>query len=803
MQLPTHKAEAATSVKTETFTADASPPELDKADTAVTTDNPPTPTSSVEIITGAPQKSWLSRAMAAGVEAPQTSRLTPTTPVAQPGWDSGTADMNIPVWMRPPPAYLPPGMPVRANLAALPPYKFPVSKAKQDAADISYNRQLALIQKEASPTPKQVESSPHLLPSPQMQSAPVFKGSPQVSSSTLTKNTEDKIFVRDQKAVESEKEPASLTPQKRLPPHLRTPDSTRGIVDDEKKHTEEQVKLPPHLRIPASRVTPSPKTTNDEVNEIRAEAPKQNINVNQDSKVPPHLRGTATHKSHQNEGKVSHQPTLALDEEVAAGLDAADKLNHDEEVAAVIQAESYSEELSPRRGPGAAIISTESFFDQDLPQPAQHLASGTRNHAFAQQNSLPAQPKASMAPQRAPMLQEVTNSRHNSNVNRGSRNAPRGNSVESAVKTGKRPARTADFLTFESDWAGNMAPPPIGSDLDNREKHDGSINVSAIEFWRQGPSGLKLDTEDPDFQTGKGHAGGEQNIISPINQADHIALPNDDDFSQARRGQNAAESVEKFNARMLADGKSPRSEDAEEKRSMTAAEKRANNRARAQEIEREKNRPIPPSEFAPAANIYIRPAEAKDMRQCMEIYNHYVTQTASVAELKPVDEVYWNNRFHEAVREHNPFVVAIHMGQKRYTNLKDVRRKKKENVVGFTVAADYGNQGTCYRYTVEVELYVDHVHLRQGIGGTLLDRMLSALDPGYHLIERSPFLGQYMMAKWIGGGHCICKTVVINILHEAADTDSVEWKRNWLSRDRIDFVYSGTLQRIGFKNENP
>lgn len=806
MQDPTQEAEASTPVKTETITANASRPEskdatstavkaetaiidashpgLNEADTTLTANHQDSQTSSIEIITEAPQKSCWSQAMD-----------------ADPGWDNETADLSTPAWMKSAPVTLIPGMPVRANLALLPPYKFPQSKKTQEIASTSFNRQLAGIKNEASPN----GTFPHLQPSPHIQSTPTEPGSHKYSTSSLAKNIEEKAVLRGQNVPQSEKAPATPKEQNAsLPPHLRTPDSARVASSLGKTPTDKEVKLLPHLRTPVSRVTPSPKTNHDETHEVHAEAPKNTITAECDNTVPSKSNDTANHKSRWHEGNVSYQPTLNVDEEVAASLGIINKLDYDEEVAAGLQAESFNHEVPLQPAQIAAGVLTESFYDQVSPKPPQHLGNGAGNHAYGQQHSTPSHVKASKTASRASMLQEVTKSRHNSNVHPRSTNDARGNGVESAVKAGKRPARTADFVTVEpgmTDWAGNMAPPPIGSDWDNRKKHDATKTVSAIEAWRQAEagSGLTLDIESPDFQTGIGHATGEQHVISHINQADHIALPNEDDFSQARRGQNAADAVDKFNARMRADGRSPQSEETEKKRSMTAEEKKAYNRARADE----KNVPLPPSEFAPKANIYLRPAEAKDMRKCTEIYNFYVTETSAAPDLMTVTEAHWNARFQEAREEHNPFVVAIHLGQKRYANLRDVRRKNREDVVGFAVAADFGTQSSVYRYSVEIDMLVSPLHLRQGIGGTLLDRMLSALDPGYNLIERVPFLGDYMTDHWVGGGHCICKTVVVNILHDAADTKSIEWKKKWLSSDRNNFVHTGTLRQIGFRNKKP
>lgn len=804
VRLPNQKAESST-FKAETIAAHPSHTDFDQADTGHNTDTPGTPSSSIEIVTDAPKKSWLSQAMAAETQTPQKSWLSQAVD-ADPGWDNSSVDLSMPVWMRPIPASTIPNMPFRQNMALLPAYKFPISKKKQDAASASFNRQVAEIQKEASPTAKHAREPPHLQSPPQLVSASKVRDSLHVPIIPLVKQIEEKTNLHDQKKPQIEKASASqLQSNAKLPPHLRTPDSGRVESKNEKKPSEDEAKLPPHLRTPGSRVTPSPRTTSDDAHKVNAEGRAEKTAIVEESSVELHTNGISNQKSHHNNGIVTQQPAVNIDEEVAASLGVADRFDHDEAVAAVIQAESFYEEILPHQHPHVIPSlqpEIESFFDE-IQTPASHYSSNMMtNRIGIHQSYRPPHLRASTPAQRTPVLQEVTKS-HNSNFNQAFRKDTDANGRESAVKAGKRPVVNTDFLTLQAganDFGNSLAPPPIGNDWNERKKYDAKGNLASIESWRQEPTGQELDTKDPDFQTGKGHASGEQKIMSPINQADHIALPNDDDFSQAKRDQNAAAAIENYNAQRLADGKPPYSEDTE-KNSPTAEEKRAANRARAVKREAERRRPIPPSEFAPAANIYIRPAEAKDMRQCMKIYNYYATETPSVGDLKEVSEAYWNSRFQESANEYKPFVVAIHMGQKRYTNLKDIRRRKNEDVVGFSVAAEYGAQGTVYRHTVELDLFVHPLHLRQGIAGTLLDRMLSALDPGYNLIERAPFLGDYKMHDWVGGGHCICKTILINILHEANDTAGLEWKMKWLSNQRMNFVLAGTLPQIGFKKE--
>lgn len=377
---------------------------------------------------------------------------------------------------------------------------------------------------------------------------------------------------------------------------------------------------------------------------------------------------------------------------------------------------------------------------------------------------------------------------------------------ESAARAGKKQATNGHFVHHDSGlvgWDGKMVAPPVGDDWDYRQHYDpsGRERFSVIEAWREeqatdpGAKALRLDTDSPDFQTGSGLAGGMQSFMSPIDQAHHEAIPNDDDFTQARREQNAAAAIEAMKAKSSANSISTKSEKDKvrtRKERMSFLKEQNNNRV------------ILPSQYAPKANIYLRPAEYKDMRQCADIYNYYVQETDSAPELKPVDELHWRDHLQEAQDEGNPFIVAIHMGQKREKNVQNIRRKKHETVVGFAPATDFGLQRSCYRFTKEIDLWVHKDHLRQGIGRTMLDRMLSAMDPGYNLLECAPLLGDYQLDHWIGGGHCITKAILINILHSDGETADVEWKKKWLSSDRNNFHYAGSLTKIGRnKNKKP
>lgn len=137
------------------------------------------------------------------------------------------------------------------------------------------------------------------------------------------------------------------------------------------------------------------------------------------------------------------------------------------------------------------------------------------------------------------------------------------------------------------------------------------------------------------------------------------------------------------------------------------------------------------------------------------------------------------------------------MGEKACRNQGDIIRKKQENVVGFAVAADFGSKNTMYHSSVELELMVHPSFYRQGIGRTLLDRILAALSPDHKLLECAPFLSHNDLGYWMSGGSRQAKTIMVNLLYFDGTEDSVTWRKQWLAK--YDFQHVGTLPHVGFK----
>ena len=137
------------------------------------------------------------------------------------------------------------------------------------------------------------------------------------------------------------------------------------------------------------------------------------------------------------------------------------------------------------------------------------------------------------------------------------------------------------------------------------------------------------------------------------------------------------------------------------------------------------------------------------------------------------------------------------MGEKSCRYQEDIIRRKQENVVGFAVAADFGNKTTMYHNTVELELMVHPDFYHQGVGRTLLDRILAALSPDHNLLECAPFLPHNDISHWIRGGSRQAKAIIVNIHYSDGDEDTVNWRKQWLAK--YDFQHVGTLPLVGFR----
>ena len=454
-------------------------------------------------------------------------------------------------------------------------------------------------------------------------------------------------------------------PSGAAPPHLRVQSARSGSNNNDKP-------LPPHLRSSASPLATTAK--NAIADDENVEPGKHTISDLQANQIPSHPQGLSAAKTRATIGPYSvptpsptsrtkdetHGPTIGMDEEIVATQPV---LDIDEEIVAGLHAEA-SGAFSVAQPTDSNVHETkEQFFyvppharasssrlkasaaksecgvtDKDAKAQAdQH---GNRNHSTNPRlNDSTFRPCAGA-------LRNVSSKLKNANLASSSKISAVPNGAESSVKKGKKPARefeVVDYISELVDWEGKMHPPPVGDEWDRRRPFNpqSQERLSLIEAWRKDHAAdpeeknrVTVNTASADFQTGEGLAGGDVNVLSPIDKIEHETHPCNDDFTHARRNQNAAEAMKVYEAKEAAKPKILPSGI----EGMTREEKRALRRAL---IEEDRTRVIPPNPHAPAANVYLRTAELRDMGQVMNIYNYYVSETSFVLHLDPVDELYW------------------------------------------------------------------------------------------------------------------------------------------------------------------
>ena len=417
--------------------------------------------------------------------------------------------------------------------------------------------------------------------------------------------------------------------------------------------------VPPHLRVQArqgpnkkdeSSLGTSASLSTTAATKVNAydkdlEHERHATSPAQGKKLPPHLQVSSTTKNQTKKHPIvltgpsstlsknhdSYQPIIDMDEEIAATQPV---LDIDEEIVASLRAEISSASLgaqptdsntgrtkegipyvSPQAGSKSKVHynQTESQFDQNRDRdvgknmgtyPSIAESYTTSPHEIV---AVPDRPKSSARNENIP--------------------AERCVSVDS----------TSGLV----GWDGKMSQPPV--EWNRRQPFNPKSNerLSVVETWREEHAAdpedkhrHRVDTASAVFQTGEGLVGGDNKLLSPIDRRDHETLAAKDDFTQARRDRSAADAIKDYGAKLAAKPKVIPSGI----EGMTKEEKR---RFRRVLLEEERARRALPNPYAPAANIYLRPAEFKDMGQVTTIYNYYVRETSFVLHLDNVDELYW------------------------------------------------------------------------------------------------------------------------------------------------------------------
>lgn len=706
-------------------------------------------TSSVEVVVhDEPQWSCWSRV------------VTTKNTLQKPEWDNSTPPIDKSSWLED--SLLPTSEhkgPVAANLRNVDPHHFmrsEKSKAKSDpkmiptipAPSFSHQQSDGIDDKHQSQLPHTPPAQPTKLSLTSYQAASTTPSIPQ-------SNGDD----------------AAAKLAAKVPPHLKAQQvsSSAGKGKDNNHQTNASKEIIEAM----SKYTPPPH--------LQSQPVKKNLLASATPQKPVDLQEASTSLSKISTDKevaaARNTVETANDAQIAATL-ATDDPHDDQQLAAALQADFDEQQIASKQWriePPNSNVHT----DQSLPP---HLKASRQKEA-SHAASIPQNDRTNATATNSGALKDVTHLRQNSKVQNARVNQ---NGQESAKKQGKKPAMAMianDEPPILADWNGTLLPPPMGEDWSNRPQHhlaDEQKN-EAIKYWTEEHVSNSDVTE---LQ--------ERPYQHPVTKI------NPDEFNLAKRHLKTDDHIQAYQAKHPSSvGDSTPSSRG---RTTTKEEKREARKRQARNQDYEP--PVYVNEYAPAANIYLRPAQFKDMKQVCFLHNHYILKTPLSYHLEDNNEVYWRERLQEAVNESDPFLVAVLMGSTRVTSLKDVRStRNQETIVGFALAADYGLQNHIWRFTVELEMWVHPDHLHQGIGRSLLDRMLGALDPGYNLKECAPFLDDSdSRQRWVSGSYSVVKTIMINLLHYHGRTKDVEWKKAWLS-DKHDFKHSGTIEGIGRRHD--
>lgn len=350
-------------------------------------------------------------------------------------------------------------------------------------------------------------------------------------------------------------------------------------------------------------------------------------------------------------------------------------------------------------------------------------------------------------------------------------------------------------------WDGKWNPPPVEWGLRPAFDHSSKDHIEFMATWLEQnqvqaeTNPIELNTEDPAFRAGTAPAAGGRTLGSPIDTKTHDTILPDDDFTKAKRHETANTASDMLKNRIRAPGS--KSKGVYRAEYGSKAERKAQREAYSALVEELEAVPSPHpavNPHIPKAKIYIRPVESGDLRQVANIYNHYVDHSVVVPEMKRLNERQWAGRLADCRESNYAFLVAVQLVAKDGVIN---RRGQQETICGFAYADDYGDKENAWRYTCELQVYVGNWTLRKGVGKSLIDRMMVALDPEYIPRGAVRFNGGADAARYEGGGVRVIRKVVVTLPYAAKDENTLKWQKEWFSQWR--FEQMGCLLGIGRK----
>ncbi|KAI4261489.1 MAG: hypothetical protein L6R42_003309 [Xanthoria sp. 1 TBL-2021] len=348
-------------------------------------------------------------------------------------------------------------------------------------------------------------------------------------------------------------------------------------------------------------------------------------------------------------------------------------------------------------------------------------------------------------------------------------------------------------------WDGNWQEAPV--EWDRRDlydytakEHQNNVKNFIDDRYEQYMAGrcppIEVTT-DPLFKSGRALAAGFPYFAKPINEEEHHHLPPEDPYSQGKLTKTAAMSIENYlrvHEKRLKEQENRDHAAAERKKAAKA--QRAEQQAREQALAEAAAAPNP---YEPKLNIFIRPAEPKDLPQICEIHNYYVRTSAVTGERVELTEREWRTRFDTCQEDKFPFLVAI---LARHSKMNR-RQGRTEKVVGFTYIEDFAGELTMWGHTCELQIFVDYKYLHQGVGKNLMDCILRGVNPNYQARNAVAFhFTPGQNDRYEGGGERVISNIIFPLPYTAEEDEHAQWVGQWLDHE-FGFKLQGLLVGIG------
>lgn len=508
--------------------------------------------------------------------------------------------------------------------------------------------------------------------------------------------------------------------------------------------------VPPHLRAPKPKpieacasvktaevtVTPAPKTHEALSNDpVRAVNDSETVGEDH-SYLPPHLRPAKTKK-----------PVSDVEPEVVQPLHSAPKVSN-----------GHDEEVNPIDNVSAPIVPSSAKGKEKATSKADKIKHNASN------DTSPYFPDAKQKPRKYTKLERLM------------------------IKKGYDvPDPDAPLPPVIGNWDDRKLP------WEERAPHNYGTpeHITKTQEWT-GKTAIEqpmvVDTSAAEFGQGAYIPVGEHHDAVIDDEAHTTHLP-DDPYTKAKSGETSNDRIEAFRKK--------KAEEDPPREKLTKAQKKemrenwlANQR---RYIEMENDHPN-----KPAVDMYIRPAEQKDLMGITEIYNWYITSTAVAPQLVKMTVAEWRGRIEDCRAEGFECYVAV---QRSGRDGVQQHRAAVEPICGFVYAGDMYDRKSIFRFTARMEVYVSKEFPHVGVGRCLIDRIMSLLDMNsYHKRGGCEWRGQELMTRRE------VKKIFVEIPYwdqDIEDVASMKWKWQWLTgeddKSFMRFEYTGTLHHIGWK----